>query len=94
MSVFKDFSHFVDGESKVPYFVKEAKYVQKPNIISCQFEFEFKTYYKSYHSYYVGIACNSFVRPITAQDFKMVKSLSEKRNKENISTKLQLCFEL
>ncbi len=94
MSCYEDFAMFVDGNSKVPYFVKEAKYVQKPNIISCQFEYDFKIYYKSYNRYYVGIACNRFVRPITAQDFNTIKSLVENRNKENISTKLQLCFEL
>ena len=94
MSAYEDFARFVDGESIVPYFVKEAKYTSKPNIISCQFDFEFKTYYKSYNNYYVGIACNSFVRPITAQDFKRVKELAEQREKKSISTKLQLFFEL
>lgn len=93
MSAYKDFVAFVDSGSKVPYFVNDCKYVMKPNIISIQFNYDFKTFYKSYNKYYVGVAFSQFVRHITAQDFKMMQELYEIRNKLSIDLHTQLVFD-
>lgn len=94
MSAYKDFIAFVDSGSKVPYFMTDCKYVMKPNIISIEFQYDFKTFYKSYNKYYVGVAFSKFVRPITAQDFKMMLELHEVRNAEITKLHMQLAFDL
>ena len=93
MSAYKEFIVFVDSGSKVPYFVNNVKYVYKPNVISTQFTYDFKLYYKSYNNYYVGVPFSKFVRPITAQDFKMMKELYELRNSEAVKLHHQLVFD-
>ena len=92
MSLTKDFIAFVDNGSLVPYFVDGAKYHYKPNIISTQFEYDFKTYYKSYNNYFVGVPFSKFVRPIKASDFNMMKQKYEARHKESLKTTTQLVF--
>lgn len=90
----KDFVAFVDGGSKVPYFVDGAKYCIKPNVFSEMFTYSMKEYYKSYNSYYVGVGFSKFVRPILPSDYKMIKALYLEREKNAVVGKnIQLCFE-
>lgn len=93
MSLYSDFVAFVDGGSKVKYFDDSATYFPKPQTIIKQFEYEFKIYYKTPHRYFVGIACNQFVKEIHAKEFNMMLELAEKREISNIKTGLQLSFD-
>jgi len=93
MSVYSDFVAFVDDGSLVPYFAKNVKYRQKPNVISAKFTYDFKDYYKSYNDYYVGVSFSQFVRKITAQDFNMMRELYEKKEKLSLNIHTQLVFD-
>ena len=93
MSLYKDYVAFIDGDCPVPYHMEQARYCQKPNIISESFDYDFKTYIKSYNNYYVSIATNDFVRPIYAKDYKLMKSLADERKQLNIKKLGQLCFD-
>jgi len=94
MSAYTDFVAFVDGGSIVPYFVTGAKYVQKPNNVHTHFSYDFKDYYKSYNSYYVGVGFSQFVRPIHAKDFQTMFNLYEEREKLSVKKHTQLVFDL
>lgn len=96
MGAYSDFVAFFDGGSRVPFFSKNGRYTTKPNIISVQFDYEFKTYYKSYNHYFVGIACDKLVRFIYRDEFEMMLALYNKteENKVNINQGLQLVFDL
>ncbi|MDO8454091.1 MAG: hypothetical protein Q7S59_05925 [Sulfurimonas sp.] len=93
MSLYSDFVAFVDSGSKVKYFDDSAKYYPLPQMITKQFEYEFKIYYKCSHRYYVGVSFNKYVREIHAKEFNMVLELAEKREISNIKTNLQLSFD-
>ena len=75
MSLFSDFVTFVDGGSRVKYFVDGGKYVPKPLNIIDFFEFDFKQYYKTSSDCFIGISCQKFVRKIRVKDFNDMKSL-------------------
>lgn len=92
MSVYEDFVHFVDDGSKVPYFMNDVKFTVKPKIIHHQFEYEFKIFYKSFNSYYVGVDFSQFVRSIRSSDFKMMLELYEQKN-ITMSKAKQLVFD-
>lgn len=96
MTADKDFISFVDSGSKVPYFSTNGKYTTKPNVISIQFDYEFKTYYKSYNHYFVGVGFSRFVRFIYPDEFKMMLALFNEREslKEKLTERVQLVFEL
>ncbi len=93
MSAYREFVAFVDSGSKVPYYMNNCKYVTKPNVISVQFTYDFKIFYKSYNSYYVGVPFSKFVRHITRQDFYIMKDLYEIRNNEVVKLHKQLVFD-
>ena len=94
MSMYSDYVAFVDGGSLVPYYVDGAKYVVKPNVYTEFFIYGMKEYYKSYNSYYIGIGCSSFVRPIYKDEFMKIKELYTARDKDSavIGKNIQLSF--
>ena len=90
MSLQDDLVTFLDGGSVIPFY-GEYKYIPKPNHIDELVEYQFKRYYRSYNKYFVGSPSSSFVRLISAKDFKLIKSLKEKENSvKNVSKKIQL----
>lgn len=68
-----DLISFCDGGSKVPYMVKEGRYLPTPHNIIESLEYDNKIYYSSSSGYFVGIRLSQFVRSITAQDYKYIK---------------------
>lgn len=94
MSLYSDFINFVDGGSKVKYFVDGGVYRPLPLNIDEKFEFDFKQYYKSSDGCFVGIASYGFVRKIFISDYKKMKSLYlesleiEKKIKERVQLTL------
>ena len=75
MSYFhSDYDSFLDGGSKVPFNIKDGVYFPTPLNIIETLEFDNKLYYKAHSGYSVGIRLSDFVRSITAQDYKYVKS--------------------
>lgn len=93
MSLYSDYISFVDGNSKVPYFVDGAIYVPKPKAFSEMFVFEMKEYYHSYNKYFVGIGSSKFVRSISANEFILVKGLHDSFHEFNVPKKVQLLFD-
>jgi len=92
--MYKDFIAFVDGGSRVPYYMDNCTYYPRPQNIKEVFEYEQKTYYKTSRNYYVGVAFSQFVREITAQDYKTIQKLkNDSCTYEDKSKKLkQLVF--
>lgn len=92
MSLYSDFINFVDGDSRVKYFVDGGIYVPKPLNIIDFFEFGFKQYYKTSYGCFVGVACQDFVREIKVKDFNYMKFfyLDSLSNVEKTKERVQL----
>ena len=99
MQYSKYMKQFIDVGSRVPFYVKDCTYYPKHEIKDDYFEHEFKIYYKNCNRYFIGIHSNSFVRQITAQDYKLVlsdkKEADERAKKfldssKNVKERLQL----
>lgn len=67
-----DLINFLDGGTRVPYYVKDCKYYIKHTVKEDYFEHEFKIYYKNCGRYFVGIHSSQLVRKISAQDYNLV----------------------
>lgn len=72
--------NFIDGGTRVPYYLKDCHYYVKHEVKECYFEHEFKIYYKNCNRYFIGIHSNDLVRRITAQDYNLV--LNDKKEAE------------
>lgn len=91
----KDFIAFVDSGSKVPFYVKEAKYSSRPHAqIVESFALDNKTYCQTRsNTYFVSVVIDSLVRYITAQDFLRAKDDYKKQQIENDISKIQLVMD-
>jgi len=67
-----DFLSFLDGGSKVPFQVKEGRYIPTPRNIIETIEYDNKLYYNCSSGYFVGCRLSSYVRSITAQDYRYI----------------------
>lgn len=84
---------FIDGGTRVPYYVEDCHYYVKHDIKEDYFEHEFKIYYKNCNRYFIGIKSNDLVRQITAQDYNIVledKRRAEERTKKFLSSAQKL----
>lgn len=74
MFLSNDFISFMDSGSKVPYSIKEGKYIPTPKNIIETLEFDNKLYHNTSSGYFVGTRLSKYVRSITAQDYRYVSS--------------------
>ena len=80
--------------NRVPYHQSNAGYSLIPHDIIETIEFDYKLYYKTSTKYYVGTRLSKYVRSITAQDYKYIKSrVTEEEEKNKVSSKGQLFFD-
>jgi len=84
MSFYNDYIKFLDGGTKVPYFVDGVVYYVKHEVKEGYFEHEFKEYYKNCNRYFVGIGSSNLVRKISHKEYLSVlkdKEEAQKRSK-------------
>ena len=84
----------MDGNSRVPFSVKEGKYLPTPRNIIEVLEFDNKLYYNSHSGYFVGNRLSYYVRSITAQDYKYIQQeVQALKSVNQLINKTQLVME-
>ncbi|MDD2358677.1 MAG: hypothetical protein PHX13_12275 [Thiovulaceae bacterium] len=77
----KDYINFVDKDGFTEYYGHGFKYVPCPQIVDEQYVLYYKTFYKSGNRYFLGIQNESFVRLISASDFKRFKIIADEKTR-------------
>ncbi len=89
----QDYIIFMDSGSSVPYHMEDVPYYPIPVIKLETLEYEDKLYIKSNSFYCVGTRLHSFVRKISAQDYRKIKSEIEAKKKSNSIVGKQLVMD-
>ncbi|MDD2651735.1 MAG: hypothetical protein PHX44_01715 [Sulfurimonas sp.] len=90
----QDLINFVDGGSKVKYYVDNVTYYPKPLNTVDFFEHEFKQFYKTPFGCFVGVSISQFVRAISVREFDIMKNdyLKNKNSSDKLMVRNQLLF--